>query len=145
MSSLRAILSKVPVNVRVDFLESMSFGNGSLVSIGLAELRGVLSKPGLQALMESCGCKQGYMCYPPTGECLEHPESACNAESCAKVKGDTIVALGVLLQGTPPEIRRHFLDSLDFEHGHLTRADTHLVEEHIEEAMRKHLPHVYHK
>ena len=51
MRSFKVILSKVPVNVRVRFLESMSFSNGKLVNVRIGDLRGVLRKSDIQALM----------------------------------------------------------------------------------------------
>jgi hypothetical protein len=137
--SLKTILSKVPPSARTRFLESMSFANGRLVHVRLGDVRGSLRKNDLQALMQSCGCKQGYMCNPFDGECFEIMDHACNPDCCTK---EPLVELGSLLLGAPPRIRQRFLNSLDFENGHLTRADIHLVEEHVQKARIKRLPRV---
>jgi hypothetical protein len=140
MRSFKAILSKVPVKVRVRFLESMSFSNGKLVNVRIGDLRGVLRKTDIQALMLSCGCKQNSMCNPFSGECFEIMDSACNPDNCTKEP--LPVELGSLLLGTPSHVRQRFLNSLDFENGHLTRADQELVKRHVVGAKIKQLPHV---
>jgi hypothetical protein len=140
MQSLRAILSKVPLKVRIPFLESMSFVNGNLVSVRIGDLRGALRDSEVQALMQSCGCKQNSMCDPFSGKCFERMDSACNPDNCTKQA--LPVELGSLLLDTSPRIRQRFLDSLDFEDGRLTRSDIQLVKGHVTKTKMRQLPQV---
>jgi hypothetical protein len=141
MSPFRTILSQAPRNVRIEFLESMSFANGRLVNVRIDGVRNVLGQGDFQALMQSCGCRSGYMCDPFNGKCFEIMDSACNPNNCTALPIPP-VTLGVLLQATPSNIRERFLDTLDFEKGLLDCAEVHLVEKHVEEAERKRLPRV---
>jgi hypothetical protein len=132
MRSFKDIMSRVPLNVRLRFLESMAFANGKLVHVKLGDLRGVLGESDIEALMLNCGCKQGYACYDPLPDgCHQFEDHACNEANC-KAAPKKPVALGTLLLQTPPRVRQHFLDSLDFENGQLKGAEIHLVEKYVD-------------
>jgi len=147
MRSFKDIMSRVPLNERLRFLESMSFVNGKLVNVRLADLRGVLRQSDIEALMADCGCKQGYECNPYNGNCVANIDYACNPASCKPISpsGSAFVELGTLLLQTPPPVRQRFLDSLDFENGQLTGAEILLVEKHVDEKNHSNLPAVLHK
>ena len=137
MRSLKAILEKVPANARTRFLESMSFSRGKLVHVRIGDLRGLLRKNDIEALVQSVGCKQNSMCNPYSGTCFEILDHACNPDCCTK---EPLLELGSVLMGIPPRIRHRFLNSLEFANGQLIRADIQLVEGHLEKAKMKRLP-----
>lgn len=141
MSQFMNVLSKVSPDVRKQFLESMSFGKGKLMDVRIDGVRRTLAEGDFQALMQDCGCKAGYACNPFDGSCGKFEDHACNPKNCTPMP-DPSVSLGALLQTTPSNIRRRFLDSLDFENGELTRAAVHLVEAHVAKLERNQLPHV---
>jgi hypothetical protein len=143
MTSFRTILSKVPIEDRTSFLEGMSFANGTLINLDLAPIRGALPDEEIEALMQECGTDLiGYACDPKiAGQCFKSTaHTACNATACKGSKGATLVQLGGLLEETPSHPRKHFLDSLTFQRGQLVDADHSVIEEHLDEAARTHLP-----
>jgi hypothetical protein len=142
MTSFSTVLSKIPAEERTRFLESMSFANGNLINVNLGAIQGTLADGEVEALMQECGTTTiGYECDAFTaGNCHEQAHSACNAAACKGNKGATVVQLGSLLEGTPPNARNRFLESLHFEKGQLTRADHGVLREHLDEATRAQLP-----
>jgi hypothetical protein len=121
----------------------MSFVNGKLVNINVGAISGSLTEDEVHTLMEECGCTtKDSKCSGVAGECTAMYQRSCNAETCKDNKGATVVELGDLLEAAPPHARQHFLESLAFEKGKLTRVDHSVVKKHLPEATTAQLPRV---
>jgi len=139
MNSLKTILSRFPAAKRIAFLERMTIANGRLININLA---GVPANQAT-ALMQATGCTlEGYACDPfIAGQCFKSANTACDAAACKGNKGAVPVSLGTLLQAVPAAPKRDYLNSIDYQNGRLTSADTKLLGiEHVRAAkLKQHL------
>ena len=122
-ASFKSLLAKAPEDVRMKFLESIEFKNGSLATARIKEIKGSLGKKKYRALLQSVGCTtdhEGYACKDKV--CTKSDNYICNTGICAGV--GTSVSLGAtgLLAGLSESERKKFLNSLDFVDGHFVSA-----------------------
>jgi hypothetical protein len=124
--SSKALLQKVPDDVRMRFLESLVFKNGGLAGARIDEVKASLGTSQFQALMASCGCNgwhENWTCTVTQG-CIPQKGFMCNPDKCAGNQGSGLVfgAGSVFYQALSAPERKNFLDSLDFVNGHLVGA-----------------------
>ena len=143
MSSFKKVLAKLSERGRTDFLESMVFGDGTLINIKTKGLGAVVKGNELVALMQDTGCTTtGYACDPfVAGQCFKEKDSACDAAAC-KGNKSSVVTLGGLLEGVPPKVRNQFLNSLDFVDGKLIKAKSDALKGHVAPDKIEQLPRV---
>jgi hypothetical protein len=131
-SSYKAILAKLPAEVRIQFLERLTFMNGGLAGAYIGGIETKLTRPDYLQLLAQIGGSTGrlgedhvgYECSG-AGECKESAKYICDPSHCAPVGGagggGAITMLG-LLSGAPVSVRTEFLESLDFVNGRLVGA-----------------------
>ena len=124
-ASFKSLLAKVPEDVRMKFLESIEFKNGSLATARIKEIKGSLGKKKYRALLQSCGCictedNEGYACKDKV--CIKSDNYICNTGICGGSGSSVSLGATGLLAGLSESERKKFLETLDFVDGHLVSA-----------------------